>query len=156
MGGEVASGIAAIMGAIVGGLASLTSTWVGERSRHRRDLLQREITRREAAYTDFIDCASKVYVASATHHIDDGDAEVERAVSLYAVTSRIRLFASDQVIKEAEKVIDRIIMQYGDDNVSAEQFRMNMAETRDDPIKAFSVVCRRELQDIQGGVPVRW
>ena len=150
------SGVAAIMGAIVGGLASLTSTWVGERSRQKRDLLQREMVKREAAYSDFIDCASKVYVASATHHIDDDDAEVERAVSLYAVTSRIRLFASDQVIKEAEKVIDRIIMQYGDDNVSAEQFRMSVAETRDDPIKAFSVICRRELQDIQRGTPIRW
>ncbi|MBV9929198.1 MAG: hypothetical protein JOZ96_29570 [Acidobacteria bacterium] len=155
MGGEVASGMAAIMGAIVGGLASLTSTWVGERSRHRRDLLQREITRREAAYSDFIDCASKVYVASATHRIDDDDAEVERAVSLYAVASRIRLFASEQVIKEAEKVIDRVLTQYGADNVSAEQLRMSVAETRDDPLKAFSIICRRELQDIQGGTPVR-
>ncbi len=156
MGGEVTSGMAAIMGAVVGGLASLTSTWVGERSRHRRDLLQREITKREVAYSDFIDCASKVYVASATHHIDDDDAEVERVVSLYAVASRIRLFASEQVIKEAEKVIDRIFMQYGADNISAEQLRMSAVETRDDPLKAFSVICRRELQDIQRGMPVRW
>ena len=156
MGGEVTSGIAAIMGAVVGGLASLTSTWVGERSRHRRDSLQREIVKRETAYSDFIDCASKVYVASATHHIDDDAAEVERAVSIYAVVSRIRLFASEQVIEEAEKVIDRILIQYGADNVSAEQFRMSVAETRDDPLKAFSVICRRELQDIQRGMTVRW
>ena len=156
MGGEVTSGIAAIMGAVVGGLASLTSTWVGERGRHRRDLLQREIAKREVAYSDFIDHASKVYVASATHRIDDDDAEIERAVSLYAVASRIRLFASEQVIEEAEKVIDRILIQYGADNVSAEQFRMSVAETRDDPLKAFSVICRRELQDIQRGMTVRW
>ena len=129
----------------------MTSTWVGERSRHRRDLLQREITRREAAYSDFIDCASKVYVASATHRIDDDEAEVERVVSLYAVASRIRLFASEQVIKEAEKVIDRMFMQYGADNLSPEQLRASVVETRDDPLKAFSVICRRELQDIQGG-----
>ena len=103
MDGEVTSGIAAIMGAVVGGLASLTSTWVGERGRHRRDLLQREITKREVAYSDFIDCASKVYVASATHHIDDDDAEVERVVSLYAVASRIRLFASEQVIRRRRR-----------------------------------------------------
>ena len=142
------------MGAIVGGLASLTSTWVGERSRHRRDLLQREIARRETAYSDFIERASKLYVASATHRIDDDDEELEGMVSLYAVSSRIRLFASEKVIKEAEKVVDRIITQYGDDNISAEELRVSAAETRDDPLKDFSVICRRELQYLQRGKPV--
>jgi hypothetical protein len=148
MDGGVTNGIAVLMGAFVGGLASLTSTWVGERSRHRRDLLQREIARRETAYSDFIEWASKLYVASATHRIDDDGAELEGVVSLYAATGRIRLFASEQVMKEAENVIDRIFMQYGHDNVSAEQLRMSAVETRDDPLKAFSVICRRELQDI--------
>jgi hypothetical protein len=150
------SGLAAVMGAIVGGLASLTSTWLGERSRHKRDLLQREIAKRETTYSDFIERASKLYVASATHRIDDDDAEVEGLVSLYAIASRLRLFASEQVMLEAEKVIDRIFMQYGDDNISAEQLRESAVETRDDPLKAFSVICRRELQDIQSSMPVSW
>jgi len=151
MDGGVTSALAAIIGAFVGGLASLASTWVGERSRHRRKLLQREIAMREIAYSEFIERASKLHVASATHRIDDGDAEVAAMVSLYAVSSRIRLFASDQVIMEAEKVIDQIVKQYGDDNISIEQLRMSAVEKRDDPLKAFSVTCRRELQDLQRG-----
>src|ERR1043165_4045466 len=149
MDGGVNSGLAAVMGALVGGLASLASTWVGERSRHRRDLLQREIAKRETTYSEFIERASTLYAASATHRIDDDDAELAGMVSLYAVSSRIRLFASDQVIREAEKIIDRIVRQYGDDNLSAEQLRLSAAEKRDDPLKAFSVICRRELHDIQ-------
>src|SRR5215467_11152891 len=149
MNGGVTSALAAIMGAFVGGLASLASTWIGERSRYRRELLQRDITNREATYSEFIERASKLYVASATHHIDDGDAEVAGMVSLYAVASRIRLFASDQVITEAEKVMDRIVRQYGDDNISADQLRTNTK--KDDPLRAFSVICRRELQDVQRG-----
>ena len=147
----VNSGLAAIMGAFVGGLASLASTWVGERSRHKRDLLQREIARRETTYSEFIERASKLYVASATHRIEDDDAEVAGMVSLYAISSRIRLFAPDQVIRETERVIDRIFMQYGADNISAEQLRISAVETRDDPLKAFSIVCRHELHDIQRG-----
>ena len=143
------SALAAIMGTLVGGLASLASTWVGERSRHRRDLFQRDIARRETAYSEFIDQASKLYVASATHHIDDDDADVAGMVTVYAVASRIRLIASDQVIAEAEKVIDRIFMQFGADNISAEQLRKSAVETRDDPLIAFSIVCRHELQDIK-------
>ena len=149
MDGGVTSALAAITGAFVGGLASLASTWLGERTRHRRDLLQREITRRETTYSEFIERASKVYVASATHRIDDDDAELAGMASLYAVSSRIRLFASDQVIVEVEKVIDRVVRQYGDDNLSAEQLRMSTVKNRDDPLKAFSVICRHELQDIQ-------
>jgi hypothetical protein len=149
MDGGVTSALAAITGACVGGLASLASTWIGERSRHRRDLLQREIARRETAYSEFIERASKVYVASATHHIDDDDAELAETVSLYAVAGRIRLFGSDQVITEAEEVMDRIIRQYGDDNISAEQLRTNAK--KDDPLKAFSIICRRELRGLLRG-----
>jgi len=152
MSGEITSGLAATMGALVGGLASLTSTWLGERSRQRRDLLQREIVKRETAYSQFIEQASKLYVASATHQVSDDEGAVEGTVELYAVASRIRLFASEQVIKEAENVLDRIFTQYGADNVSAEQLRTRAVEKRDDFLKAFSVICRRELQDLQRGI----
>ena len=150
MDGDIRSALAAIMGAFVGGMASLASTWVGERSRNRRDLLQREIAKRETTYSDFIERASKLFVESATHRISDDEAEVEGMVSLYAVASRIRLFASDQVITEAEKVMDRIIKQYGADNISAEQL-IRSVDKRDDPLKAFSVICRHELRDVQRG-----
>ncbi len=145
----ITSASAAIMGAFVGGLTSLASTWVRERSQNRRELVQREIAKRETTYSEFIERASKLHVASATHHIDDDDAEVAGLVSLYAVLSRIQLCASEQVIMEAQNVIDRIIRQYGDDNMSAEQLRMSTVEKKDDPLKAFSVICRHELQDIQ-------
>lgn len=147
---EVTSGLAAVMGAAVGGLASLTSTWLGERSRHKRDLIQREITRRETTYSEFIEQASKLYVASATHSIEEDEAEIEGAIALYAVASRIRLFASDRVIEEAEKVLDLIITQYGAENISVEQLRESGIKKKD-PMKVFSIICRRELQDIQRG-----
>jgi len=155
MPGEVTSAVAAIMGAFVGGLASLTSTWLGERSRHRRDLVQREIAKRETSYADFIDQASRLFVASATHNIDDDEVELEGTVSLYAVASRIRLFASDQVVKEAEHVLDLIITQYGAENLSVEQLRETAMEKKD-PLKGFSAICRRELKEVQRGMPFRW
>jgi len=140
------------MGASVGGLASLASTWIGDRNRNRRDLLQGEIVRRESTYSDFIEKASQLYAASATHRIDDDEGEVVGLVSLYAVSSRIRLFASDQVILEAEKVVERMIERYGDEKISAEQLRTSALENRKDPLKDFSITCRRELQELQKGV----
>jgi|ERR1041384_690695 hypothetical protein len=148
MAGGVTSGLAAVTGALVGGLASLTSTWLGERSRNRRDYLQREIAKRETSYSDFIERASEVYVTSATHRIDDDDMELEGMIALYAVASRIRLFASAQVIEEAENVLEQILRQYGAENISAEQLVKSGVETKDDPLRAFSVICRRELKDL--------
>ena len=151
MDGGLSNGVAAIMGALVGGLASLASTWVSERTRHRRDLLQREITKRETTYSDFIDYASKLYVTSATHNLNDTDAnleaELEGAVSLYGIASRIRLFASDRVIKEAEAVLDLILMQFGAENISVDELREKKLNERD-PLKAFSISCRRELHEL--------
>jgi hypothetical protein len=153
MNGDLSNGIAAIMGALVGGLASLASTWVSERTRHRRDLIQREISKRETAYSDFIDHASKLYVTSATHNLNDDDdasveSELEGAVSLYGIASRIRLFASDRVIQEAEAVLDLILSQFGAENISVEQLRKKELNERD-PLKAFSVSCRSELKALQ-------
>jgi hypothetical protein len=151
MDGGLSNGVAAIMGALVGGLASLASTWVSERTRHRRDLLQREITKRETTYSDFIDHASKLYVTSATHNLNDTEAnleaELEGAVSLYGIASRIRLFASDRVIKEAEAVLDLILMQFGAENISVDELREKKLNERD-PLKAFSISCRRELHEL--------
>jgi hypothetical protein len=151
MDGGLSNGVAAIMGALVGGLASLASTWVSERTRHRRDLLQREITKRESTYSEFIDYASKLYVTSATHNLNDHDAnfesELEGAVSLYGIASRIRLFASDRVIKEAEAVLDLILMQFGAENISVDELREKKLNERD-PLKAFSISCRRELHEL--------
>lgn len=152
MNSEISNGLAAIMGALVGGLASLASTWVSERTRHRRDLLQREMTKRETIYSEFIEYASKLYVTSATHNLNDNaanlESELEGAVSLYGIASRIRLFASDRVIREAETVLDQILVQFGAENISVEQLREKKLE-EPDPLRGFSVSCRRELQDLQ-------
>lgn len=148
----ITSAVSAVMGACVGGFASLASTWLGERSRNRRDLLQQEIIKRETTYSEFIEKASTLYAASATHRIEDDAREIVGMVSLYALASRIRLFASDRVISEAERVVDVIIFQYGNENISPEQLRSHALEKKDDPLKLFSVTCRRELQELQRSI----
>jgi hypothetical protein len=150
---EISNGVAAIMGALVGGVASLTSAWVTERTRNRRDQMQREINKRETTYAEFIDKASKLYVISATHTINEDDNEslqvdLKEAVSLYGTASRIRLFASDRVIKEAEAVLDLILVQFGAESISVDQFRERKLKERD-PLKSFSISCRSELKDLQ-------
>ncbi|HWO01828.1 MAG TPA: hypothetical protein VNS63_21415 [Blastocatellia bacterium] len=144
------SALAAVMGALVGGLSSLASTWVGERSRNRRDLLQREIGKRETTYSDFIEKAAQLTYDAATHRAADvvGETALE-LVKLYAVASRIRLFASDRVLLAAEKVIEQLLVRFGDEVLTDEQLRESILQNKEDFLKDFSAACRNELQGLQ-------
>jgi hypothetical protein len=52
------------------------------------------------------------------------------------------------VIKEAEGVLDRILIQFGAENISVDELRERKLK-EPDPLKGFSVSCRRELHDLQ-------
>lgn len=151
MDGGITNGLAAILGALAGGLASVASTWMSERTRHRQDLLQREITKRETTYAEFIDHASKLYVMSATHKLDDNaaniESELEGVVSLYGIASRIRLFASDRVIKEAEAVARSNTHQFGAENISLEELREKGLE-EPDPLARVNTDFHRFLGEL--------
>jgi hypothetical protein len=150
------SALAVVMGACVGGLASLASTWIGEHHRNKLGLLQAEIVKRERVYSLFIEKASSLLTASLTHRLDDDESQVGGLVTVYAVTSRMRLFASEQVIIEAGKVVALIIEQFGDENLSAKQLRTSASagalEGEKDPLKDFSITCRRELKGLRSGI----
>ena len=144
------SALAAVMGALAGGLSSLASTWVGERSRNRRDLLQRDIAKRETTYSDFIEKAAQLSFDAATHRADEAVEEPAlELVKLYAVSSRIRLFASDRVLRASEKVIEQLLVQFGDEVITTEQLRESLLHGKEDIVKDFSVACRNELQGLQ-------
>jgi hypothetical protein len=46
--------LAAISGSLVGALGSAVGTWITQRHQDRRDLLGKQIVRREVLYSDFI------------------------------------------------------------------------------------------------------
>ena len=63
--------------------------------------------------------------------------------------------ADKTIMKEAEKVLDLIITQFGAENLSVEQLRKTAMEKKD-PLKDFSSICRCELKDVQRRMPFRW
>lgn len=68
---------------------------------------------------------------------------------LYALLSRIRVFASDAVVQEAGKVLKRIAEQYFAPNLSLEEMRALIQSGSDaDPLKPFGEACRVELDSM--------
>ena len=60
--------LAAIAGSLVGALGSAIGTWITARHQDRRDLLGKQIARREALYSDFIGESARLLVDAMQHN----------------------------------------------------------------------------------------
>jgi hypothetical protein len=135
--------LAALGGTAVGSLAPVLSNYVLQRSVTQRDLLNRQLGQREVLYSDFIKEASRLYADAIIHELDD----LNGLVSLYALVSRIRLLASEPVVRAAEEFVKLIVQHYGDPNLTVEQMRTAVLSQKTDPLDIFSSACRKELRD---------
>lgn len=136
--------LAALCGSSIGAMAPVLSSYVLQRSVAQRELSNREIGLRETLYADFIKEASRIYLVSVTHALED----LNDLVALYALVSRIRLFASEPVMCAAEDLVKRIVERYGNPNLTAEQIRAAALSAKADPLDVFSYACRKELRDL--------
>jgi len=135
------SAFAALGGSAVGALTSLATTWLTLNSQERANRAAREMTRRESLYGQFIEEAAKLYTDALMNQPEDA----KKFIGLYALASKLRLFASPEVLAKAEQVIMQIIEIYGDPKKD-----LPWAISRRDPrnmdiIRDFSEACRREL-----------
>jgi hypothetical protein len=144
MNSAVISTLAALGGSSIGALGPILSNYLLQRGQTQRDLLLRQITDREALYSDFINEASRIYAHSQTHCLE----RPEDLVPLYAMVRRIRLLASDAVVNAAESVVKKTITQYEEPNRTIEEMRADAISGAEGPLDLFSFACRDELQSI--------
>jgi len=136
------SALAALGGSALGGITPLISNYLIQRGLTKRELLNREIADRQTLYADFIQFATKVYVDATTKNLDDtGD-----LVALYALVSRIRLFASEPVISAAEQFAAKVTRRYGEASLSLGDLRNATIAPHVDPLHDFSTLCRQEMR----------
>lgn len=136
--------LAAIAGSLVGALGSAVGTWITASHQDRRDLLGKQIARREALYSDFIGESARLLVDAMQHNASD----LQKLLPVYAMLSRIRLSSSVAVLQEAEQVIKTIVSTYPKPNLTAEEIESQAADGKD-PLKLFSDTCRTELDSMQ-------
>jgi hypothetical protein len=132
--------LAAIAGSVVGGLVSFATSYFTQRNQAHRDLLSRDVARREELYSEFIKEATNAY-------IDSLDKTLENATSLiglYSLVGRIRLVGSDAVLAGAEKVADSIVDSYRRPPRTVEDLYKLVREQHVDPLKEFTEACREE------------
>jgi hypothetical protein len=100
------SALSALVGALMGGSASLAGAVYTQRRQDRLQRIARETTKREAVYADFIMTASKLHLHA---YVSDGLRLDSDEHHLIGLANRMRLFAPRTVIDEAEMVIRGIV-----------------------------------------------
>jgi hypothetical protein len=141
------SALAAIFGSLAGALASSVSAWITQRHQDQRDLIAKRIFYREQLYSDFITESARVLADALEHNFRDP----RTLVPAYSTLSRIRVSSSGDVLASAEGVVDRIITIYSEPNLTPEEIQSRAAH-RDDPLREFSEICRRELESLWKGL----
>jgi len=143
----IITAVAAATGSLLGAAATISTTWITQRTQMVRSRVEAEVRDREVLYGEFITEASRLTVQALTHSLE----EPETMVKLYGIVGRIRLVAADPVLDAAEACVRQIIELYARPNLTVEQIRQAFEQDRFDPIRNFSVACRNELLRIAGG-----
>jgi hypothetical protein len=141
---SIVGALAALLGSMVGGSATIVTTWITLRTQGRRELVTAETRKRELLYTEFIVECSKLNIDSLDHTLD----HVETLTQVHALVNRIRLVSTSAVLAAAEAAVKRILKQYVRPNLTGEEIQELALSDYDDPLKQFGEACRHELQEL--------
>ena len=144
---SVISALAGLVGAIIGGLTSVFTSWVAQRLQANGEWRRQEHHRREDLYNAFIETAVECYADALLHEEPD----VAAMVSLYARIDQMYLRSSRRVIDSAEEIRRRIVDTFRDTNKAFPELRERLADGSLNLLAAFSEACRIELDEIRTG-----
>ena len=136
------SALAALAGTAIGGLTSFATSWTTQQAQARAQRLAAERDSRAALFGRFLDEAAKLYSEALQNRRDD----IIGMIGIYALTNRIRLTSSPQVVEAADTVCRIIVDTYLAPNMTLEEMRENWIDRHVDPLRDFSEACRQELQ----------
>jgi hypothetical protein len=143
MNSSVISAVAALGGAVIRGLTSITTSWMTQRLRVRAKQLAQHKQRRIKLYNEFIEEASKLFVDALQHETPNPSA----MIGLYTTISRMCILSSAAVIECAEKVGDVIVDAYLAPKMTPDEQRetlKNRTFHSFDYLRDFSKACRAE------------
>jgi hypothetical protein len=147
MDSTIIAAIAAACGSLVGAAATILTTWITQRTQMVHAEREARLRDREALYGEFITEASRLTIDALSHSLE----KLDTFVKLYVILGRIRLVAADPVLAAAEACCRQLVDLYAKPNMTVEQIRVALERDQFDPIRDFSIACRKELLDIAGG-----
>ena len=136
------SAFAALAGSIIGGLTSLATSWLAQRTQVSAEELIRNRRRREELYGRFIDEASRLYIDALGRDEAQASEQARELVKIYSVVSQMRFLSSRRVIQAADNIVRKIVDTYAAPKKTFPELREMLHEDAIDPLREFSEACR--------------
>jgi hypothetical protein len=143
----ILSAVSALTGSLIGGVSTLTASWLSQRGQFRAQALVHEAVKRETLYAEFIIEASKRLTEAWSRQAESP----EVVAGLYSALARMRLTSSSEIIRVAEQVARFVIEAYAEGNKTFDELReLVQKEAEFDPLRDFAEACRTELRALRG------
>jgi hypothetical protein len=142
---SVVTALVGLTGAAIGGLTSVLSSWLTQRTQARAQWLAHDIVRRQGLYKEFIEVAAKCYV----HALQHGEADIPALINLYAKLGRMRILSSPKVLECAGQIERKIVDAYLMPDKSFLDLREMINSRSVDLLGGFSAACRAEFESIR-------
>jgi hypothetical protein len=141
---------AALIGALIGGGASLAVAVYTQRNQDRLQRIAQEIAKRETVYADFMMKASNLSLDAYVHDLDTIEL-TKGGQQLIGIINRMRLFAPPEVVCEAEATLKAIIEISLKPSVALRELAREAMSKRHDPdrLLRFAEVCRADLDNVR-------
>jgi hypothetical protein len=140
------SATAALIGSLIGGVATLTASWMTQRLQLRIQARIHEAAKRESLYAEFIVEASRRLADAWSHHAESP----EVIAGLYSAVQRMRLASSDEVVRLADRVICEVTEAYAAPDRTFDELRERIrGDEPPDALKDFGEACRVELRSVR-------
>src|SRR5215510_11281303 len=136
------SAFAALAGSMIGGLTSLTASWLTQHVQFRAQQRAHDVSRREQLYAHFIEEAARLYTEAYEHD----EVEVSKLVNLYALVSKMRVLSSPRIVESADRVVRVIVETYLAPNKTFRDVVGLLDNEAMNPLRVFSDACREELR----------
>ena len=136
------SAFAALAGSAIGGLTSLMTSWLVQRTQVKAQQSTQSIEKKQALYKDFLEESTRLYADAFEHD----KAELSNLVGLYAMIGRMRVLSSPEVVENAEKIAQLVVETYLGPNKAFGDVRHMLEDHAIDPFRDFSQACRDELR----------
>ncbi len=134
------SAISVLCGSAIGALASVVTPRLANRHENEMRRRRQENARRERIFLEFIDLASRAFGDTLTHTCLD---DPSKLVPLYATMGKLRVFASEETVAVAERVMKRVIENYYTPKLNLQT--RPAIDSSFDILREFSERCRAEL-----------
>jgi hypothetical protein len=137
---------AALAGSLIGGLTSLATSWLTQRTQARAGEATRNRRRRQRLYRKFIDEASRLYINALVHDEVQASERAAELVKIYSVISQMRTLSSRRVILAAENIGRKIVDTAAAPKKTVPELQVMLHQDAVDPLREFSEACRAEFE----------